>query len=134
MTEKELIEIENQLQIKLPTYYKDFQLNYPQELIDLKFNEEFLSNHAEWLIKVNRLLSGGGLPHEYFVIGMGGDFYFIKRDENDQSVYSVDHEEASESEDGGANWIDLMELQHKNLFDYKNWLIDFFGDYIVDQY
>lgn len=132
MTEKELIEIENQLQIKLPLYYKNFQRNYPQKLIDLKFNEELLTNDPEWLIKINRLLNDGGLPQKYFVIGMGGDFYFINRDENDQSVYSVDHEAASESEGGEAKWVDSMELQHKNLNDYSNWLIELFGDYFVN--
>ncbi len=58
----------------------------------------------------------------------GGKFFFIKKTDLDETVYYFDHEDASELDSDEFYWDNILSPDHKNLDDFKNWLIDFYGD------
>jgi catalase len=131
MTEKDFIKIENKFQTQLPDDYKDFQINYPKELIDANFNHEFLTNNPEYFIKLNEMFRNAGLPEIYIVIGhdYGGNHFFIKNSKGESSVFYHDHEEASAKFDDAENpdeltWEDVLDKKHKNLTDFGIWLLE----------
>jgi hypothetical protein len=130
MTFEEINRVEERLGIKLPDAYRVYQFNYPNELTQLGFNREYLTDDPEYLLEMNDMLRKGGLPTEYLAIGndVGGNYFFIKTDNADSSVYYFDHEEVSEREDGAeSNWEEVLTLKCNNLGEFGEWLIDQWG-------
>ena len=136
MTSLELLEIEKELDIILPEYYRRFQIAYPQQLIELKFNEEYFSNDPKWLTEINSMIRSNVLFKDFFCIGMngGGDSYFIKTNGYQELVYLMDHEEASEIDENELTWEKVLKIEHSNLNEFKDWLITSWGDYFVRFY
>jgi hypothetical protein len=126
MNQIDLDKIEKSLNIKLPDHYISFQLNYPEELRNLKFDKEYLSENPDWLIEINQILNNIELPKHFFSIGhdLGGNLYFIKNDINDKNVYYRDLDEIGEDD----SLTELLLIEHTSLEDYKNWLIEFLGE------
>ncbi len=130
MKKDEIAKIEQSLLVILPDHYKNFLLHYPEELRELNFHKEFFSEDSDWLIEINQLLSKGAIPKDLYAIGMdfGGNFFFIKKTDLDETVYYFDHEDASELDSDEFYWDNILRPDHKSLNEFKKWLVDFYGD------
>ena len=99
MTEAELVHIEAELDIELPSTYRKFIANYPAMLLRpgtdaTKFE---LLNSPDNIIKLNQVVrswSSFDWPDEYLVIGQSGcgDYYAIDVDDEYSPVYLWNHE------------------------------------------
>ncbi len=94
MTIQDLKNIEEKFGIKLPEEYKNFTLNYPEQLFP---NQDFeFINDSESLIEINSLvykdLWGKPLSKDYFTIGENGcgDYFILSI--LDSKVYSFVHD------------------------------------------
>ncbi|MDJ1505415.1 SMI1/KNR4 family protein [Xanthocytophaga agilis] len=97
MTEADIKRIEDSLRLALPEFYKTFLLNYPEDLIILGVTEfrdttDFppLSYSPDAIIDLNTI----GWDHKGWLIVGDADcanYYFIKTDGIDKSVYLWDH-------------------------------------------
>ncbi|MER2999589.1 SMI1/KNR4 family protein [Pontibacter populi] len=137
MNQEELSEIEESLGISLPRYYKDFQIQYPDELKAANFNEVYFSEDPKYLVEINQFWKSMGLPSQFFAIGndIGGNYFFINLSNNKEIVYYFDHEEAGEEEtesnsceSGKTEWGKVLNPEHQNLMEFKDWLLNFWGD------
>ncbi|TAE00151.1 MAG: hypothetical protein EAZ97_06660 [Bacteroidetes bacterium] len=124
MTKEDITKIENKLGFTLPEHYKKFQLNYPKELTELEYSCESISNDADWVIRTNMMMYLGHVPKSFMSIGedVGGNYFFIRTDISKESVYYIDHEEASEVEEG-LPWESYFTKEYKDLQELKEKLI-----------
>jgi hypothetical protein len=120
--------VEKRLGTEMPNAYREFQLNYPEQLIESKFNNEYFTNDSSYLIEMNESFRGGGLPKDYLVIGndIGGNYFFININGSDSSVYYLDHEEASEN--GKSSWEEMLKVNNKDLNEFSDWLVEHWGE------
>jgi hypothetical protein len=130
MTLEEIQLVEQKLAIKLPDTYTHIQVNYPKELIELNFNQEYFISDARYLIQINEMFRTGGLPNTYLVIGhdIGGNHFFIDLRDSDFLVYYLDHEEVSEPEEGAEpTWQEVLDVN----LDLIAEGIDAFGQWLI---
>jgi hypothetical protein len=120
----QLQDLENRVGFPLPKHYKDFLLNYPQELKDLRLDTYFFANHVDWLVEIILAIPS----HLFFPIGMdlGGNYFYLKRNGEDSCVYYRDHEE--EVEDENATLDMIIQPKYANLEEFKEFLIDVWGE------
>jgi len=102
VTEIDLINIENDLQITIPKFYKEFLFNYPDEL--LHYNSKRLNRKEKFYelevvnslgnIRQNYLYFEAFELNEYWPIGSDGigNYYVVKQNGEDEKIYFVDHE------------------------------------------
>ena len=100
--DNDLTILENKLNFKLPEHYKNFLLNFPNEInffnrsrINRKeriFDLE-LSNDPENILRLNDYFDEFE-QHDFFAIGEDGlgDYYCISKNEDDKRVYITNHE------------------------------------------
>ena len=102
LTQDDLSQIEQELNIKLPEFYKSFLLNYPDELVYYnrsrlgrkeRFFELELLNDKNALIQNYRYFEVFEQP-KYWPIGSDGigNYYIIKLSGRSKKVYIIDHE------------------------------------------
>ena len=109
MTDADLDRIESALDLKLPTFYRRFMLNYPQclpekqpEWSDVEKWE--FTNDADRVIHFNRYVRGFGpgeffddeaWPPHYFVIGSEAEqnWFFLDLASGSEAIYLFHHEE-----------------------------------------
>jgi hypothetical protein len=100
MTEIELKQIEKALNIKLPSFYYEFMLKYPEYLLETDAQEFVLMNDPNRIIEENvnakENFWGRPLDNNSMVIGENGcgDYYLIKL-RNDEKVYTFFHDDNS---------------------------------------
>jgi hypothetical protein len=117
-------ELEKRVGFQLPKHYKDFLLNYPQELKDLRLADYyFFADDVEWLAEIILAIPS----HIFFPIGMdfGGNYFYLKRNGEDTCVYYFDHEEV---EDEYATLDTILQPKYANLEEFKEFLIDVWGE------
>ncbi|MDJ1504039.1 SMI1/KNR4 family protein [Xanthocytophaga agilis] len=139
MKEEDFQLIEENLQIKLPTFYRDFQLNYPEDLrilavMDLKNTEDFppLSYSSKWVIETNNTLWWD--REGWLIIGENGNIiYFIKLDGEDESVYSWDPDDERFYGIDDSDYIPLHEAVSKKASS-MNEFVDILIEEIVGPY
>lgn len=139
-------EIEAALQIKLPTYYKDFHLTEHDLVAKLRsltitgiYQEDqlYLASNSKWIIEHNRdflnLPRRKGFLSNKICIGTDGcgNDSFISLDGNDTNVYFLDHESWEDDlgleldfdfENNDVDWSVL--ISDKNLHDHVNRFIE----------
>ena len=105
----EIDRLEHTLNKKLPEYYKNFLMNYPDDLVKLghpynTVSELSLPNDADRLIEINEDESP---PSNILLIGVNGlgDFYYLILDDNPKKVYEFPHD-APPFIDGDTSKID----------------------------
>ncbi|HEY6161019.1 MAG TPA: SMI1/KNR4 family protein [Bacteroidia bacterium] len=97
MTASELKEIEIALGITLPGYYKEFMLNYPEDLSKRDAPDFLLSSDYELLIDENLQaclnFRDRPLSKQFLIIGYNGcgDYYLINL-EKDDGVFTFFHD------------------------------------------
>lgn len=100
MSETELKQIEKSLNVELPSFYKEFMLNYPIDLMGTEAPDFTLMIDSERLIEenINAKDDFWGLPLDdnSFIIGENGcgDYYLIKLKE-DKSIFTFFHDDNS---------------------------------------
>ena len=109
MPQSEIDRLEQTLNKKLPDYYKNFLMNYPDDLVKLghpynTVSELSLPNDADRLIEINE---DEYPPSNILLIGVNGlgDFYYLILDGNPKKVYEFPHD-APPFIDGDSNKID----------------------------
>ncbi len=123
MTAYDIQSLEENLNIKLPIAYKNILLNYPEELKSNEYGNQFLIYDAKDLlynliIRCRWFNPKETLPRNFFPIGCdyGGNMFFINLD-NDERIYTIDHEEAESfynPDTDTINWsIALKEFKPK---------------------
>ena len=102
ITEVDLSKIEKELKINIPGFYKEFLINYPNELLyynskrlnrkEKMYELEVVNNLED--IKQNFLYFEAFEQNEYWPIGSDGigNYYAIKQNEEDNNIYFIDHE------------------------------------------
>ena len=97
MTESEIDRLEKALNKKLPDFYRNFLMNYPDDLVKLgapynTVSELSLPNNADRLIEIN---VDENPPSNVLVIGVNGigDFYYLILDDNPQKVHEFPHDD-----------------------------------------
>lgn len=100
MSENELSYIEESLKIELPSFYKEFMINYPIDLMKTDAADFALIIDSERLIEenINAKNDFWGLPlnSDSFIIGENGcgDYYLIQLKE-DESIFTFFHDDNS---------------------------------------
>jgi len=92
--------IEAQLDVKLPSFYKNTISDYPFQAKDeLDFVEDNLVNDEKWLLDSNQDLRENGFfeyswPDNFFAIGHDGfgNYIFLNLKNNDEKIYSADND------------------------------------------
>ena len=94
--------IEQTLELKLPSDYVQIITNYPSKLSSTEAPDFGLLDDPDKIIQENKYVlengaCGGPWPMQYFIIGINGcgDYYVIKHQESKFSVGFADHEVAS---------------------------------------
>ncbi|MDJ1503394.1 SMI1/KNR4 family protein [Cytophagaceae bacterium BD1B2-1] len=134
MTLEEIEQVEKRLTIQLTNTYKEFQLNYPAELIELNLHEEYFIHNSDYLIEINEMLRSGGLPHDYLVIGndMAGNYYFMNINDLEPLVYYMDHDANYDTDgDDFSSWEEVIEkyftVEFEDLQQFSKWLVYFYS-------
>lgn len=138
-----LSKIEEKLNIKLPSYYKEFHISQIELISKLRNLENddmiYLSTNKNWLISHNYNLFEQSKTSLYlknkFCIGTDGcgNDSFISLDENDLNIYFLDHEVEPVLEINQFGFLDpnLISLNtHSNLSKYVNNYIEIINEFI----
>lgn len=132
MTQEDLIKIEQTIKKKLPDFYKNFLLNYPETLVNLgapynTVSELHLPNTAEGIIEISDFENP---PQNVLVIGVDGlgNCYYILPDNKDTKIYLFNHEAPEFLDDSleVIDWHNSWELSYNNLDEFIKDLNDKF--------
>jgi len=105
--ESDFKEIEENLGIILPDFYKSTLLNYPFKPLDeIDCVEDNLVKELDWITTTNLELRecrfhGNLWPHHFLAIGHDGfgNFIFLNLEAYDERIYFADHEEQFDPRD-----------------------------------
>ncbi|GJM62661.1 SMI1/KNR4 family protein [Persicobacter diffluens] len=121
MTEFEIDRLEKSINTKLPDWYKEFLLNYPEDLVGLgapynTVSELSLPNQTDRLIEISDYEDS---PDNILIIGIDGigNFYYVILDNNDTRIYLFDHEAPSfiDNNEDMIDWGNSYDLVFENL-------------------
>lgn len=109
MTHIELSDLGQKLTLQLPQFYKELLTNYPKELHSLgkpynSASELYLVSSADAIEELNNQFKFLTIK---IAVGQDGcgNYYFISKTNDDQTVYFLDHEEVVVDESTGKmNW------------------------------
>lgn len=119
----EINRLESTIGKKLPDFYKEFLLNYPEELVELgapynTVSELSLPNTVERLIEVSDFENP---PENVLVIGVDGlgNCYYILLENEDTRIYQFDHEDPVfiDVNNEIIDWEQSWDLQYDSLND-----------------
>lgn len=121
MTRFEIDRLEKSINKRIPDWYKDFLMNYPEDLVNLgapynTVSELSLPNSADRLIEISNYED---CPNNILVIGIDGlgNFYYVILDDNDTRIYLFDHEDPTyiDNNEDKIDWRKSYELVFENM-------------------
>jgi SMI1-KNR4 cell-wall len=137
MSIQDIKRLEEETNVILPNYYKDYLLNFPEELINNNFiqgespHERYFLNDIDKLLHYNKSKDRIGFV---FVIGTdsGGNPYVIRLDDHSiQSVFFWDYVTMLE-ETVEKNLPIIPETSDNYLYENSRYNLDAFKDYLIE--
>jgi hypothetical protein len=124
MSENDILKLEKAINKKLPKFYKDFLLQYPDDLINLgapynTVSELHLPNTVDRLLEISDLVNP---PQNVLIIGVDGlgNCYYILLENNDTEIYLFDHEAPAflDEKQEVIDWEKSWSLVYNNLKEF----------------